>query len=139
MSRLADRRDILVCREHHARIEEILAHFPLLVADRAGDLHRRLTQLKTLLLRHLRFEDDHLYPRLQQSSDPQVVETAIRYQAEMGGLAPQCVAFFDRWSDDETMRRRFAEFKAEWAAVRGALEKRILAEDNELYQLAERP
>lgn len=138
MTELDERRDIQTCREHHAHIEELLRRFPSLDVAAAEEFASGLDSLKTMLLRHLKFEDDYLYPRLQRSPDPEIVATASRYQAEMGGLAPQCVAFFGRWPDAATIAGRFDAFVADWTGVRGLLERRILAEDNELYELAER-
>jgi hemerythrin-like domain-containing protein len=138
MSGLDERRDIVTCREHHAHIEDLLTQLPPMEVENAAAIVEILGRLKTLLLRHLRFEDEHLYPRLQRSADPVVVETATRYQSEMGGLAPVCVAFFESWSTADFVRDRFNAFTGEWATVRNALERRVAAEDNELYALAER-
>ena len=138
MTELDERRDIQTCREHHAHIGELLARFPALTVVSASDLAESLGALKTMLLRHLKFEDEYLYPRLLRSPDEEIVATARRYQTEMGDLAPQCVAFFGRWPDSATIAGNVAVFADEWTTVRRLLEHRILAEDDELYELAER-
>ena len=137
MSDLNDRRDIQTCREHHAHIERILTLFPLLERSASDAITTSLGALKTLLVRHLHFEDEHLYPRLMASTDPSVVATAVRFQTEMGGLAPQVLTFFERWEDTNAIAGAFADFEAQWKALRAALERRILAEDNDLYEIAE--
>jgi hypothetical protein len=138
MNNLDDRRDIQTCREHHASIEQLLARFPPLRDRDASGSADQLNRLRTILLRHLKFEDDQLYPRLLRSDQPDVVAMAVRYQTEMGGLAAACVAFFTRWPEAETIAASFDVFAAEWTGVRGALERRILAEDTELYEMADR-
>ncbi len=138
MSGLNEQSDIQTCREHHAHLVDLLANLPALEPENAAPLTERLRLFKTVLLRHLRFEDDQLYPRLQRSADPVVVETATRYQREMGGLAAQCVAFFDAWATPQAVENAFGAFLTDWAAVRVALERRIHAEDTELYEMAER-
>lgn len=139
MDDLKDRRDIQTCREHHASIEQLLARFPALERREAPEIADQLGRLKTILLRHLKFEDDQLYPRLLTSNDPEVIAAAVQFQAEMGGLAPVCVAFFERWPDAGAIGAAFDDFASEWGGVRSTLERRILAEDNELYEMADRP
>jgi hypothetical protein len=86
------------------------------------------------LKRHLRNEDAILYPRLLQSGNAQVRSIAGRLLSESGELAERFDAYVARWTG--------ARIAADWAGFRfattellGMLDRRIAAEEYELYPL----
>ena len=95
-----------------------------------------LRNVETVLVRHLAFEDARLYPVLE-AADAAVAERARRYREEMGDLSGRLVAFMQRWSGERAIEAEPDVFAAAWNAVRTALERRMAAEDDDLYELAE--
>ncbi|MEA2786128.1 MAG: hypothetical protein QOF71_2232 [Candidatus Eremiobacteraeota bacterium] len=130
-------RDIQTCRGHHAVLRAQLERFPAPVAGDAAQIRTALRELEMVLLRHLAFEDARLYPVLEAAAPP-IAERARRYRAEMGHLSGSVVAFLQRWSPDGAIETDPNAFAQAWAAVRTALERRMAAEDDDLYDVAER-
>jgi hemerythrin-like domain-containing protein len=130
-------RDIQTCRGHHAVLREQLERFPEPVAANGAQIRTALRDLETVLVRHLAFEDARLYPALVVA-EPVIAEKALRYRAEMGGLSGHVVTFLERWNADGAVEAEPNEFAAAWDAVRTALHRRIEAEDDDLYEIAER-
>ncbi len=129
-------RDIQTCRGHHAVLREMLEHFPAPVAANAPHLRAALRDLETVLVRHLAFEDMRLYPVLE-AAETAIASTACRYREEMGDLSSRVVAFFERWSAECAVEAEPIAFAQAWDAVRTALERRMAAEDDDLYEIAE--
>ncbi len=129
-------RDIQTCRGHHAVLRDLLERFPALVAANARHLRAALRDVETVLVRHLAFEDARLYPVLE-AAEPPVADRARRYREEMGDLSGRFVAFMQRWSSERAIEAEPHAFAAAWDAVRTALERRMTAEDDDLYELAE--
>lgn len=130
-------RDIQTCRGHHAVLRAQLERFPAPAAGDAAQIRKALRELETVLLRHLAFEDARLYPVLEAAAPP-IAERARRYRAEMGDLSSSVVAFLQRWSTEGAIEADPNAFARAWAAVRAALEQRMAAEDDDLYDVAER-
>ncbi len=129
-------RDIQTCRGHHAVLRDLLERFPTPVAANARDLRAGLRNLETVLVRHLAFEDARLYPVLE-AADAAVSERARRYREEMGDLSGGVVAFMQRWCGEHAIEAEPDAFAAAWNAMHTALERRMTAEDDDLYELAE--
>ncbi|HWT06008.1 MAG TPA: hemerythrin domain-containing protein [Xanthomonadales bacterium] len=129
-------RDIQTCRGHHAVLREQLERFPAPVAANGPHVRTALRDLKTVLGRHLAFEDRRVYPVLE-AAEPAIAERARRYRVEMGDLSDRVVAFLQRWSDDGAVEAEPLAFAQAWDAVRTALERRMTAEDDDLYEIAE--
>jgi len=129
-------RDIQTCRGHHAVLRDLLERFPEPVAANAQPLCAALHDLETVLLRHLEFEDARLYPVLQAAGGA-VAERANRYREEMGDLSGRFVAFMQRWCDERAIESEADAFATAWNAVHAALERRMVAEDDDLYEVAE--
>jgi hemerythrin-like domain-containing protein len=131
------RRNIQTCRDHHAILRELINR--IASKPRAFDAPRAredLGRLQTVLLRHLHFEDDHLYPDLEETERPDVSQKARRYKREMGDLRHRFEAFLERWNE-ATIAGEPVRFADEWHALRQALISRIDAEDGDLYEIAE--
>jgi hypothetical protein len=129
-------RDIQTCRGHHAVLRAQLERFPAPVAVNAGQIRTALHELETVLLRHLAFEDVRIYPVLEAAA-PAIAERARRYREEMGDLSGGFVAFLRRWSAGHAIEAEPQAFTQAWTAVRTALERRMAAEDDDLYEIAE--
>lgn len=129
-------RDVQTCRGHHAVLRDKLARFPAPLAENGPQVRKALSELETVLTRHLAFEDLRLYPVLE-AAGPAVAERARRYREEMGDLAQRVDAFFARWTAEGAVESEPRAFAHAWGAVRTALERRMAAEDDDLYELAE--
>ena len=129
-------RDVQTCRGHHAVLREKLARFPAPSAENAPQVREALNDLETVLTRHLTFEDQRLYPVLE-AAQPAVAARARLYRAEMGDLSERVVAFLVRWLAEGAVEAEPQAFAHAWDAVRTALARRMAAEDDDLYELAE--
>jgi hypothetical protein len=129
-------RDVQTCRGHHAVLRDLLERFPAPVAANAPHIRAALRNVETVLVRHLSFEDRRLYPVLE-AGDAAVAERARRYREQMGDLSGRFVAFMLRWDSERAIAAEPDAFAAAWNAVRTALERRMSAEDDDLYELAE--
>ncbi len=94
-------------------------------------------RLKSVLIRHLRLEDDHVYPQLAHSGDEHVRATALAFRFELGGLMRAFEDFDARWNTAAAIDADPAAFLEQWTSVRAALETRMSAEDQGLYLHAE--
>jgi hypothetical protein len=97
----------------------------------------QLNRLLGLLRVHLAHEDVELYPRLIDSSDPNVARTAANYFAEMGGLATDLEYFSRHWSCSVSIAGNIDEFRHDLHELILALAVRIERENRYLYPLAE--
>lgn len=129
-------RDIQTCRGHHAVLRELLDAFPAPAAANAPAIRAALRNLETVLVRHLAFEDARLYPVLE-AAEPAVADRARRYREEMGDLSGRVNAFLERWRAESAIEAEPKTFAADWNTVRTALERRMAAEDGDLYDVAE--
>ena len=129
-------RDIQTCRGHHAVLRDLLERFPARVAANGANVRTALRTIETVLMRHLAFEDARVYPVLEAASPP-IAEKAHRYREEMGDLSGDVVAFLERWSADGAIEAEPRAFAQAWDGVRDALERRMTAEDDDLYEVAE--
>jgi hypothetical protein len=130
-------RDIQTCRGHHAVLREQLERFPDPIAANGPRVRAALRDLETVLLRHLAFEDARLYPVLEAAAEPAIAERARRYREQMGDLSGHVVVFLERWTVERALEAEPEAFLEAWNAIRGALERRMAAEDDDLYEIAE--
>ena len=129
-------RDIQTCRGHHAVLRDLIERFPAPVAANAAQVRASLHHVGTVLVRHLAFEDVRLYPVLE-AAEPATAERARRYREEMGDLSGRVVAFLERWRAEGAVETEPQAFAQAWDVVRTALERRMAAEDDDLYEIAE--
>lgn len=137
MNRFNDRIDIQTCRDQHVALTYLLDQL-----DTGGAIDETKTigllqRLRTVLVHHLRLEDDLLYRRLRQSNNPTIKATAERYQAEMGNLARTFADVYARWTEPGAISAQPADYLAHWSTFELALRKRMRAEDDDLYTMAE--
>ncbi|HEU4810127.1 MAG TPA: hemerythrin domain-containing protein [Sphingomicrobium sp.] len=128
-------------REDHATLAKLFRQLREMVGSSYApsqlvlfDLRRELV---STLLAHLKLEDWALYPRLVQCEDNGVSETGLRFQQEMGGLAPTFVAYCDKWSAS-AIETDWSGYCTDTSAILDALENRLIRENRELLPLLER-
>lgn len=130
-----DRIDVQTCRDHHVVLRYLADEVGK--EDRAANIVPLLRRLRTVLLAHLKLEDDWLYPRLLQSSNGIVRGKADRYRREMGGIRAQFEELWNAWKGEGAIAADFAGWQSEWRSVHQAIEARIRTEDDDLYLAAE--
>ena len=129
-------RDIQTCRGHHAVLRDLIERFPAPFTHNAAEIRAALRNLGTVLVRHLAFEDARIYPVLEAADAP-IADRARRYREEMGDLSARVAAFLERWSPEGAFEAEPQAFAPAWSVVCAALERRMAAEDDDLYELAE--
>ncbi len=130
-----DRIDVQTCRDHHT----VLRYLGDEVAkeQRIANVVPLLRRFRTVLLAHLKLEDDWLYPRLTQSENSIVRGKAERYRQEMGGLRTHFEHLWNTWSRPGAVNDDFSGWQNEWRLFRQAIDARIDTEDEDLYVAAE--
>lgn len=132
--------DILKLRQDHAELVRIVQQLATAIAQPAPppqlELFELRRRLSSTLIAHLKAEDWVLYPRLLDSSDTAVAETARAFNEEMGGLAAAYAAHADKWNAG-AIDGDWAGYCAESRAILDALTDRITRENRELYPLLE--
>lgn len=131
-----DRIDIQTCRDHHVVLQYLAEEIEKAGNDPAT-IRALLSRLRSILLAHLRLEDNWLYPKLAQSNDASVREKAERYREEMGGLRADFEALVQNWSRPGALETHGEVWRADWRIFKSALTARIVCEDNDLYAAVE--
>jgi GAF domain-containing protein len=134
-SRINDRIDVQTCRDHHVVLRYLADE--LTSQTRASNVVPLLRRLRTVLMAHLKLEDEWLYPRLARSANGIVRGKAERYQREMGGLRSQFDLLWTKWSQDGAVAADFEAWQRDWRGFCEAFETRIVTEDDDLYVAAE--
>jgi GAF domain-containing protein len=134
-NRVNQRIDVQTCRDHHSVLHYLQLELakPECTPAAAAQFFKRF---RTVLLAHLKLEDDWLYPRLAESDDVIVRDKAQRYRNEMGDLRADFGALWSTWNE-EAMGRDFEGWKRAWGAFAGRLTARMDREDHDLYVAAE--
>jgi hypothetical protein len=133
--------ELMKLREDHAALARMFRQLGDMVAEPSPppqlqlfDLRR---QLVSTLLAHLKLEDWSLYPRLIESGDAQLSDTARRFKEEMGGLAPAFLAYCEQWNAN-SIPADWPGYCAATRAILNALTERLTRENRELLPLLER-
>lgn len=129
--------ELHTCRQHHVMLRHILAEFPANEPLPGPIMIVLLGRLRSILTRHLKLEDEHVYPALTNAADERVRTTAREFRLEMGGLMRAFDDFDRRYPHAESIDRDPKGFMEEWVPLRRALEMRMDAEDGRLYGDAE--
>jgi GAF domain-containing protein len=132
---LNERIDVQTCRDHHSVLTYLQGELAKTDATAAGSFSL-LQRFRSVLLAHLKLEDEWLYPRMSESHNAIVREKAKRYRDEMGDLRAEFDRLWAAWKQ-EAMERDFAGWKRAWDAFASRLSKRIEHEDQDLYVAAE--
>lgn len=129
--------DLHTCRQQHTALRHILSEFPDDTPLPGAAMTALLSRLKNILYRHLKLEDDYVYPALAQAHDEALRARALKYRMEMGAVLRAFQDFDERWPHADTIDAHPAEFFEQWTAVRAAIERRMDVEDESLYTIAE--
>jgi GAF domain-containing protein len=135
-ARLNERIDIQTCRDHHVVVRFLSDELskPGLEPQASAALLKRL---RTVLISHLKLEDDWLYPLLAKSRNEVVRHKAERYSREMGGLREHFGSLFQTWGKDGAIAQDDAMWRREWNIFVRDLRERMDNEDHDLYVTAE--
>lgn len=127
--------DVQTCRDHHTVLRYL--------AEQVGNEERPsaavplLRRFRTVIITHLKIEDDWLYPRLAESSNSILRGKAERYRREMGGLRAEFEDLWRRWSREGAVEGDFEGWRRDWRHFHKAFELRMNTEDGDLYVAAE--
>lgn len=105
------------------------------LAQDAAAARSLLSKLAGKLLLHLGAEDQHLYPRLIESDNPETRRIARQFVEEMGDIAKVFTAYNERWRTTGSIQNHADDFIYETKAIYGALATRIDKENSILYPL----
>lgn len=129
--------ELHTCRQHHTILRHMLSEFPTCEPFSGAQIMELRQRLNVILDRHLRLEDEQLYPRLSHATDEHVRATALEFRVEMGGVMRAFADLNARWIDAASIDAEPTAFLEQWTSVRAALEARMDAEDQALYPQAE--
>lgn len=132
-----------LCREHHQELLDVVGSLsPLLKVDELGKdatgARRLLTTLAAKYNIHLAMEDKAFYPLLVNHKDSKVSSTAKKFQEEMGGIKTAFGEYLSRWPSPGSIQKNAEVFIKETHGIIQVLGKRIKAENEELYDLADK-
>ncbi|MGL4313678.1 MAG: hemerythrin domain-containing protein [Sphingomonas sp.] len=121
----------------HAQIDAIAVELLAIIAgsDAPGEKLASLRwRLNRHLLVHLAREDSHVYPLLVKAADIRLARLASAFQAEMGGLAQDYLAYNAQW-DAAAVAKDWPGFCAATRHIMNALRRRIRREERDLYPM----
>ncbi|MDP9111190.1 MAG: hemerythrin domain-containing protein, partial [Candidatus Eremiobacteraeota bacterium] len=133
---LNERIDIQTCRDHHVVLRYLVEEIgkPDVQPDASLGLLKRL---RTVLLAHLKLEDDWLYPHLQRSVNDVVRHKSQTYSREMGGLKENFVTLWQTWTRPNAIADNSEAWRSDWNTFQKGLLERMDREDHDLYVAAE--
>ena len=123
-------------RQHMAELKKNLN--PFLLTQHATEVRATLTRLLGEFGKHLQQEAKNLYPPLAASEDPNTKAIAERFGLEMKQTLPRMAEFNRNWPDAASIRRNAGQFLKEADGMTKWLERRIAAENSELYPLLDK-
>ena len=123
-------------RQHMAELKKHLN--PFLLTQNATEVRATLTRLFGEFGKHLQQEAKDLYPSLSASEDPNIRAIAERFGLEMKQTLPRMAEFNRNWPDAASIRRNAGQFLKEADGMTKWLERRISAENAELYPLLDK-
>ncbi len=104
-----------------------------IIRANAAEVHNQLNALKKILDKHLKLEDNEIYPALSEAEDPELRTTAKQFKSEMGDLKQSFNSYVNRWPSAGIIQDSAEEFVIETRKILSTLEARIEREDCELY------
>ena len=108
----------------------------VLTREDACEAYCGIIRLDQMLVRHLQYEDEHLYPALMACDDVAVAALAADCAEEMGGINGAWAAYRSQWTA-EAIHAAPDRFALATAGVIGALAMRVERENSELYPAAQ--
>ena len=130
-------------RKQHQELVQLVVEFsdylnPEKIRGNKAKILEMLSILTSKINIHLAMEDRALYPRLIQSNDAQVAETASRFQNEMGAIKNIYGDYIARWSTGGNFLDSAENFISETQEIFRVLAQRIEKENETLYPLADK-
>jgi hypothetical protein len=101
-------------------------------------LHRKLTEIVGKLEKHLRAEEQELYPELESAKEFQVRFVGKSMHRGFQELDQRISRFLARWSDVGQIDKAHHEFTHDAAALVEALRRILQSERANLFPIAER-
>ncbi|MGI6451462.1 MAG: hemerythrin domain-containing protein [Desulfitobacteriia bacterium] len=96
----------------------------------------RIGTLTGILLMHLKYEDEYLYPVLLQHPKEEVRKMSEQYIREMGNLSKVFEDYKAKYLKvPNSIRENSSQFIAETNAILYAISKRVEKEEHELFPL----
>ncbi len=103
----------------------------------ASSLLQLIKQLSSLLEEHLLIEDDFLYPALKKRPQSDIRDIAYEFSIELGGIKNVFLDYTNKWTSSKNIVQSNMDFISESKALVGALRRRIVREDRELFPIVE--
>ena len=132
--------DLVKLRQEHAALIELVRRLGGFVVQPKPPAQTELFQLRrelsSTLIAHLKAEDWVLYPRMLNSADKNVAQTARKFSEEMGGLANAYSDYAEKWGA-HAIDEDWPGYCADTRRIVEALTRRIGRENRELYPLLE--
>ena len=120
-------------------VDKLRKHLnPMLLAGNAVEVRQDLTQLLGELGKHLQQEAKDVYPVLAEGEDQAARAVAERFGSEMKQMLPKLAEFNKRWPTANDIRANATQFLKEADGAMKWLERRFIAENNELYPLVDK-
>ena len=96
----------------------------------------RIGTLTGILIMHLRYEDEYLYPLLLEYPNEEVKAITKRFRKEMGDLS----GVFDKYKDKylkvpDSIKKNSAQFIKDTNLILYSISKRVEKEEHELFTL----
>ncbi|HHV64450.1 MAG TPA: hemerythrin domain-containing protein [Peptococcaceae bacterium] len=96
----------------------------------------RIGTLTGILLMHLKYEDEYLYPVLLQHPKEEVRKMSERYIKEMGNLSEVFENYKAKYlKEPNSIKENSSQFIADTNAILYAISKRVEKEEHELFPL----
>jgi hypothetical protein len=104
----------------------------------ARDVRRMMARLKGKLVVHSTMENEALYPRLLEHSDPTICALAKDLFSELGGIYDTFAAHHAKWTSVEDIEAEPVAYARHTREIFEKLKLRMERENRELYPLADR-
>ncbi len=91
--------------------------------------------LNEILSLHLQFEDHSLYPLLLEDKDPNIKNTALRLQEEVGSVTLAHTTYQKKYASQESIDKDIFTYADETQRLIALILERIQKEEVELYSL----
>lgn len=132
--------DIEELQRQHRVIVVLATHLQgraerVLTREDACEAHCGIVRLDRMLVRHLKYEDEHLYPALMACDDVAIAAMAADCAEDMGGVKGAWVAYRSQWTA-AAIQAAPDRFALATAGVIGALALRVERENTQLYPAA---
>lgn len=106
--------------------------------ENSKEIRSMLAKLAGKLKIHLAMEDKVLYPELLNNKKAEVKALAQIYLNEVGGLKEQFTNYINKWPRPTDIEKTPELFKKETVQIFDHFKKRIIREENELYDIYDR-